>query len=67
MPPNLIKRECIMGVHRDRLAASRAQGRFIEGVKTALQKMGRSVPEASRISPTIVGARPLGFAAPPVM
>jgi hypothetical protein len=56
-----------MGVHRDRLAASRAQGRFIEGVKTALQKMGRNVPDPSRISPTIVGAKPLSLAAPSVM
>lgn len=56
-----------MGVHRDRLAASRAQTRFTEGVKTALQKMGRSVPDSSKISPTIVGAKPLSLAAPSVM
>ena len=56
-----------MGVHRDRLAASRAQTRFTEGVKMALQKMGRSVPDSSKISPTIVGAKPLSIAAPSVM
>lgn len=56
-----------MGVHRDRLASSRAQGRFIEGVKTALQEMGRSVPDPSKVSPTIVGAKPLSLAAPSAM
>jgi hypothetical protein len=56
-----------MGVHRERLAASRAQRGFIEGLKTALQKTGRSVPDPSRISPTIVGARLLSFVAPAMM
>src|SRR5438094_5365482 len=56
-----------MGVHRDRLASSRAQGRFIEGVKTALHEMGHSVPDPSKVSPTIVGAKPLSLAAPSAM
>ena len=30
-----------MGVHRERLAASKANKRFVQGAKTALQKTGR--------------------------
>jgi len=56
-----------MGVHRDRLAVSRAQRRFTEGIKSALRKMRRSVPDSSKISPTIVGAKPLSLAAPTVV
>jgi hypothetical protein len=56
-----------MGVHRERLAASKAHIRFVEGAKSALQRMGCGVPGASGISPTMIGAQPLSFAAPPVM
>jgi hypothetical protein len=56
-----------MGVHRGRLAASKAHSRFVEGAKSALQRMGCAVPGASGISPTMIGAQPLSFAAPTMM
>jgi hypothetical protein len=56
-----------MGVHRERLAASKAHSRFVEGAKSALQMMGCAGPGASGISPTMIGAQPLSFAAPPMM
>jgi hypothetical protein len=56
-----------MGVHRERLAASKAHSRFVEGAKSAFQRMGRRVPGASEISPMNFGALPLSFAAPPMM
>jgi len=56
-----------MGVHRERLAASKAHSRFVEGAKSALQRMGCVVPGPSGISPTMIGAQPLSFAAPPMM
>lgn len=56
-----------MGVHRERLAASKAHSRFVEGAKSALQRMGCAVPGASGISPTMIGAQPVSFAAPPMM
>ena len=56
-----------MGVHRERLAASKAHRRFVRGAKTALQRMGCAVPVASGISPTMIGAQPLPMAAPPKM
>ena len=56
-----------MGVHRERLAASKAHRRFVDGTRTALQSMGRSVPCASEISPAMIGSQPLSFAAPPMM
>src|SRR5690242_7681495 len=56
-----------MGVHRDRLAASKAHRRFVSGAKAALQKMGSGILGASEISPTMIGAQALAFAAPPMM
>lgn len=56
-----------MGVHRERLAASRAHRSFVEGARAALQRLGRTVPIPSDISPAMVGANPLPFAAPPMM
>lgn len=56
-----------MGVHRERLAASKAHGRFVGGMRAALRRMGRSVPIPSEISPTMIGAKPLSFVAPPMM
>jgi hypothetical protein len=52
-----------MGVHRERLAASKAQRRFVEGARMALQRMGRNIPGASGISPTMIGAQTLPFLA----
>jgi hypothetical protein len=56
-----------MGVHRERLAASRAHKSFVKGARAALQSLGRTVPIPSDISPVMVGAKPLPFAAPPMM
>lgn len=56
-----------MGIHRQRLAASKAHRRFVEGAKTTLQRMGRVVPRGSEISPTMIGAQRLLLAAPPKM
>lgn len=56
-----------MGVHRERLAASRAHRSFVEGARAALQSPGRTAPVPSDISPVMVGAKPLPFAAPPMM
>src|SRR5690348_13800451 len=56
-----------MGVHRERLAASTAHRRFVEGARAALQRLGPTVPIPSDISPVMVGAKPLSFAAPPTM
>lgn len=55
-----------MGVHRERLAASRAHRSFVEGARAALQRLGCSVPIPSDISPVMVGAKLLPFAAPPM-
>jgi hypothetical protein len=56
-----------MGVHRERLAASMAHRHFVEGARAALLRMGRAVPIPSDISPVMVGAKPLPFAAPSMM
>jgi hypothetical protein len=56
-----------MGIHRERLAASKAHRRFIEGARTVVQTIRLCVPDASEISPTMIGAQPLPFAAPPMM
>ena len=56
-----------MGVHRERLAASKAHSRFVQGARTALRRMGRKVPDGSEISPTIIGAQPLPSAVPPMI
>lgn len=67
MPPNLVRREYEMGVHRDRLNAGRAHKRFVTGVRAAVQRAGYTVPEPSKVSPLTVGAQPLSFVAPPTM
>ena len=56
-----------MSVHRERLAASTAHRRFVEGVRAALQKLAPNAPSTSDISPVMIGAKPLSFAAPPMM
>ena len=56
-----------MGIHRERLAASRAHQRCIAGFKQAVRSMGLEVPGPSDISPKIIGAQPLPFPVPPVL
>lgn len=56
-----------MGVHRERLAASKAHRRFVGGTRAALRRMGHSVPSPSEFSPTMIGVKPLSFVAPPMM
>ena len=53
------------GIHRSRLAASKAHRHFVKEVRRALQKMGWQVPQGS-LSPTLVGAKPLPFPVSPV-
>src|SRR5690242_7340456 len=55
-----------MGVHRERLAASKAHRRFVGGIRAVLRRMGRPLPSPSDISPTMIGAKPLSFVAPPM-
>ena len=56
-----------MGVHRERLAASKGHRRFVEGARAALQRKTRSAAGPSEISPTMIGVQPLSLAAPPMM
>jgi hypothetical protein len=56
-----------MGIHRERLAASRAHKRCIAGMKQAARSMGLQVPGPSDISPKIIGAQPLPFPVPPML
>ena len=53
------------GIHSTRLAASKAHRRFVAGTRKSVQKMGWEIPNVMDISPTIVGAQPLGFPVPP--
>jgi len=60
-------RESEMGIHRERLAASRAHKRCIAGMKQAARSMGLQVPGPSDISPKIIGGQPLPFPVPPIL
>ncbi|HKW35442.1 MAG TPA: hypothetical protein VJN92_20695 [Candidatus Acidoferrum sp.] len=60
-----------MGVHRERLAASKSQRRFVEGVKSAfqkwaLQKLGREVPPGAISPRAIDGVQLLPIPVPPM-
>lgn len=56
-----------MGVHCERLAASKAHWRFVGGIRAALRRMGRPLPSPSDISPPMMAAKLLSLAAPPMM
>ncbi len=53
------------GIHRTRLAASKAHQHFVEEAKRAVQTMGWQVSRG-RVSPTLVGAQPLSFPVSPI-
>ena len=52
-----------MGVHSDRLAASKAHKHFVAAIKDACRKSGREIPHP--MIPDIVGAEPLLVPVPP--
>lgn len=61
-----------MGVHRKRLAASKAHGRFGSGMKMALQKwtlekLGREIPIAAISPRAIDGVQLLSIPVPPML
>jgi hypothetical protein len=60
-----MKEPCMGGIHRTRLAASKAHRHFVKEVKQAVQKMGWQLPRGG-ISPTLVGPEPLAFPISPV-
>ena len=53
------------GIHRTRLAASKAHQHFVEEAKRAVRTMGWQVSRAG-MSPTLVGAQPLSFPVSPI-
>ena len=48
------------GIHRSRLAASKAHRHFVKQVKRAVQKGGSQIPQGD-LSPALVGAKPLAL------
>jgi hypothetical protein len=53
------------GIHRSRLAASKAHRHFVKEVRRAVQKVGSQIP-TGRLSPSLVGAKPLALPVSPV-
>jgi hypothetical protein len=53
------------GIHRSRLAASKAHRDFVKKVRRAVQKAGSQIPMGS-LSPALVGAKPLALPVSPV-
>jgi hypothetical protein len=53
------------GVHRSRLAASKAHRHFVKEVRRAVQKVGSQIPTGD-LSPALVGAKPLALPVSPV-
>ncbi len=53
------------GIHRSRLAASKAHRHFVKEVRRAVQKVGSQIPTGG-LSPALVGAKPLALAVSPV-
>jgi len=53
------------GIHRTRLAASKAHRHFVKEAKRAVQRMGWQGSRGG-LSPTLVGARPLLFPVSPI-
>src|SRR5437879_7513122 len=56
-----------MGIHSNRLAASRTHRHCVAATKLAVRKIGREIPAPRDISPNIVGAQPLSFPVPPML
>ena len=53
------------GIHRSRLAASKAHRHFVKEVRRAVQKAGSQIPTGG-LSPALVGAKPLALPVSPV-
>lgn len=53
------------GIHRTRLAASKAHQHFVKEAKRAVQTMGWQVSRGV-VSPTLIGAQPLSFPVSPI-
>ena len=53
------------GIHRSRLAASKAHRHFVREVRRAVPKVGSQIPQGG-LSPAIVGAKPLALPVSPV-
>ncbi len=53
------------GIHRTRLAASKAHQHFVKEAKRAVHTMGWQVSR-DLVSPTLVGAQPLSFSVSPI-
>jgi len=60
-----MKEQAMGGIHRIRLAASKAQRHFVEEVRRAVQKAGSQIPRGG-LSPALVGAKPLALKVSPV-
>jgi hypothetical protein len=50
-----------------RLAASRAHQRCVAGIRMAIRRTGREIPDPRNVSPSMVGAEPLPFPVPPML
>ena len=53
------------GIHRSRLAASKAHRHFVKEVRRAVQKVGSQIPTGG-LSPALIGAKPLALPVSPV-
>jgi hypothetical protein len=53
------------GIHKSRLAASKAHRHFVKEVRRAVQKVGSRIPIGG-LSPALVGAKPLALPVSPV-
>ena len=53
------------GIHKSRLAASKAHRHFVKQVRRAVQKGGSQIPQCG-LSPALVGAEPLALLVSPV-
>ena len=53
------------GIHRSRLATSKAHRHFVKEVRRSVQKVGSQIPQGG-LSPALVGAEPLALPVSPV-
>ena len=60
-----MKEPAMGGIHRSRLAASKAHRHFVQEVRRAVQKAGSQIPKGG-LSPALVGAEPLALPVSPV-
>jgi hypothetical protein len=60
-----MKEPAMGGIHRSRLAASKAHRHFVKEVRRAVPKVGSQIPQGG-LSPALVGAKPLALPVSPV-